>query len=248
VHHFELLHEEIGKWSQPPHEPTLTAQLDLAKQRQNLIYNEPRPMPDECSLIVGDFLNNLRSTLDHLVCQAVIAEGGTPGKHHAFPIARSKSAWASAIAKRKPDRPPGPLDGITRGSPAFNLLRDAQPYIGRDKAAAEAAPISVLATLNNTDKHRELHASTITMGDRFSLKIKANHRFIDGYLPPVGTPLQPNAEFGWVRIVLTDVDQTDMDYEFPVEVAFDGVPLSFFREMFGDVRALIIKFENLWGV
>jgi len=248
AHHFELLDVEIREWFQPPDQPTVTAETDLPNERYAVVYNEPRPKPTEWSLIAGDFLNNLRSTLEHLVCQVVLSEGGAPAHHHAFPIAITETAWVANVSKRDPKRGPGPLDGIAPTTAAFQLIGDAQPYIGRDKAAAQATPLASLARLNNTDKHRELNVSTLTMSDKFQITLDTDYRLLGGYLPLTGTPIEPNREFGWLSLDLLGVDKAQIKLEMPVEIAFDGVPIRVFRTMFEDVKAIVVAFENVLGV
>src|SRR5262245_29046488 len=93
AHHFELLHMQLRKWFEPPENPSVGAEADLMNERYSVVYYEPRPKPVEWGLIAGDYLHNLRGVLDHLVCQVVVSQGGTPTKHHAFPIALRESWW-----------------------------------------------------------------------------------------------------------------------------------------------------------
>jgi hypothetical protein len=248
VHHFELLDSAIQKWNEPPGNSTITAKPDLPNQRHALVYLEPRPKPLEWSLSAGDYLHNLRSSLEHLVCQVVVSEGGAPAHHHAFPITVTKKAWLDNVSNRDPKRGPGPLEGITPNSPAWVLIANAQPYVGRNKAAAQATPLATLARLNNIDKHRELNVSSVTMSDTFSLNVSAEYRLLGGYLPVTGTPIEPDIEFGWLRIELIGIDHAELHIEFPVEIAFDNVPLRDFRSMFEEVKALVVAFEDLLGV
>jgi hypothetical protein len=87
-----------------------------------------KPIPIKLSAILGDALNNMRSSLDHLVCRFVELHNGKVGKHHAFPIcsdAADYDTWVNQI-RRKKDRP-GPLDGIPAGGPERALIEEAQP-------------------------------------------------------------------------------------------------------------------------
>lgn len=51
-------------------------------------YRADRPPPDDdrWGLIAGDCVHNLRSALDHLAVQLVIANGGAAGNKTSFPI------------------------------------------------------------------------------------------------------------------------------------------------------------------
>ena len=49
--------------------------------------------PISWSVSFGEILYNLRSSLDHLVWQLVLANGQTPGRHNAFPITNDAQGW-----------------------------------------------------------------------------------------------------------------------------------------------------------
>jgi hypothetical protein len=195
-------------------------------------------------LIAGDFLNNLRSVLDHLVCQVVIAQGGTPAQNHAFPLAFTEDWWIENVSDRR-RRSPGPLEGIDPTSASWSLIADNQPYKGRSKAEAEATDLATLARLNNTDKHRELHVATLAMGKEFEITLDTEYRLRGGYLPPTGTPIEPNTPFGWLALDLIDAEKANLKLAFPVEVAFDGVPITRFRDLFEAVKSLVVAFEGI---
>jgi hypothetical protein len=86
------------------------------------------------------------------------------------------------------------------------------------------------------------------MSDKFQFSVTTNYRVLAGYLPPTGTPIEPNQQFGWLKLDLLGVDEAQINFNMATEVAFDGVPLTEFRAMFDDVKALIVAFENLLGV
>jgi hypothetical protein len=172
------LNSEYRAWFEPPENPSVGAEADPINQRYNVLYYEPRPRPVDWSLIAGDFLNNLRSVLDHLVCQVVISQGGAPGQNHAFPLAFTEEWWIENVANRR--RSPGPLEGIDPTSASWRLIADSQPYIGRSKAEAEATDLATLARLNNTDKHRELHVTTLAMGEKFEITLDTEYRLRGG--------------------------------------------------------------------
>src|SRR5271156_1341219 len=54
-------------------------------EHTTLCVENVQPVPDSITLIVGDAVHNLRSSLDHLAWQLVDAAGGTPGVHTYFP-------------------------------------------------------------------------------------------------------------------------------------------------------------------
>src|SRR5690349_1920178 len=56
------------------------------------VTNVQAPPPD-VGLIAGDAIHNLRSALDHLACQLVLANGNVPSRQTCFPIFDSESKY-----------------------------------------------------------------------------------------------------------------------------------------------------------
>ena len=56
-------------------------------------------IPVAWSVIVGEILYNMRSALDHLVWQLVLANSQTPGRHNEFPIAKDLQHWEGDKAR-----------------------------------------------------------------------------------------------------------------------------------------------------
>jgi hypothetical protein len=99
-------------------------------------------VPDEFLLIVGDALNNLRSSLDYIM-------RGICPKARKFPISKTKTELDAVIN-----------NGLKSKANASDALRDfilntIQPYEGGD-----AEVLWPLHDLNNIDKHRLLIAKT----------------------------------------------------------------------------------------
>jgi hypothetical protein len=114
------------------------------------------PIPIKLSMILGDALNNMRSSLDHLVGRFVELDGGKVERHHCFPICSDVVSFDRRVnqLRRKSDGP-GPLDGIPAGGPELALIRGAQPYHrGEDW---REHPLAVLNKMTNIDKHRDIH-------------------------------------------------------------------------------------------
>jgi hypothetical protein len=97
-------------------------------------------VPPEIQVVAGDVVHNLRSSLDHVANQLVVANGGTPvigPGGTTFPIVR-------------PGQEPRVAGGVS--PEAMNLIRQVQPQ----DYWLEEHPLSVLQHLWNMDKHREL--------------------------------------------------------------------------------------------
>ncbi len=107
----------------------------------------PRSIEQESTrwaVIVGEVVHQLRSSLDHLACQLVEANGGTVTKQTMFPILDSSKDYEAGIE--------GMLDGAS--VKAIRFVKALKPYNGGNQS------LFALHRLNIADKHRLL----ITVG------------------------------------------------------------------------------------
>jgi hypothetical protein len=98
-------------------------------------------LPPEIVTIVGDALHNLRSALDHLAYQLVVAAGGKPDINTAFPIAKSFESYMSPKGRLK-------VKGMRQD--AIKAIDAHKPYKGGNDTLWH------LHELNNIEKHRLL--------------------------------------------------------------------------------------------
>lgn len=85
--HLEALHKEIRPFLDSKPKPyRFVSKVDVETSRYVLHLIIERPPPLEWSLLVGDFVQNLRAALDHLIWQMIRANGQKPGGRSAFPI------------------------------------------------------------------------------------------------------------------------------------------------------------------
>jgi hypothetical protein len=103
-----------------------------------------RPVPPEIALITGDAVHNLRSALDHLIRQLLIANRKDPEEYprSAFPVWRSEADYEAGR--------PGDAEGISK--PALDILDRLKPYKGGNDALWRLRQLDVV------DKHRLLLA------------------------------------------------------------------------------------------
>jgi hypothetical protein len=116
--------------------------------------------PLTLSVIVGDLVHNLRSALDHLVWQFVIANGETPGKWNHFPACTDWNQWVERVVIPAHKGKNHALAGIDPLGEAWALIESMQPY---RRPNPQYAPVAVLESLWNVDKHQTLHASYVAM-------------------------------------------------------------------------------------
>lgn len=105
--------------------------------------NDLRP-PPRWGVIVGDVFHNLRSALDHLAWQLVLANGGKVGRHIQFPIFEEPHTVKEYEAKAA---------GMIKGSSdsAMRLVKGMHAYKG-----GKCPALCLVHALNNVDKHRAL--------------------------------------------------------------------------------------------
>ncbi len=102
------------------------------------------PIPDEIALFVGDCLQNLRTSLDYLIWELILAAGNTPGKKNQFPVCLAPKAFQDAQAA-------GRLQGVDPAAVA--LIESIQPY---HDGKPDATCLAILDVLTNINKHRHL--------------------------------------------------------------------------------------------
>ena len=115
--------------------------------KQVWVYRGETPnTPIRWSVIFGEILYNLRSALDHLVWQLVLANGQTPGRHSAFPITNHAQGWE----KIKDNL----LNGVS--SRHKSMIGYLQPYTGGINLPFDVSKLQFLDDLSNIEKHRYL--------------------------------------------------------------------------------------------
>lgn len=112
------------------------------------------PIPGRISLILGDCLQNLRSSLDYLVWELVSAANNAPGKHNMFPLCTTPEAFEDQVRRRHR------LDGLHPD--AVDEIRGLQPYqYGSD---FDHSTLWVLDDLCNINKHRRVLLTNLCCG------------------------------------------------------------------------------------
>src|SRR4051812_24006577 len=113
----DLVEEYVGG------EPyTIYSDYDPAPGWHTLRWQALREPPlERLGLVFGDMISNLRTTLDYLVWQLVLAAGQRPGRRTSFPVVRRAKDWQGPSraappgggrqggdrnAPRQPDHPP----------------------------------------------------------------------------------------------------------------------------------------------
>lgn len=142
--HLQALEGEALRYfaSQPGE---VVAEEEPETYRIVLKFNAKTPVPTSVPLILGDCIQNLRSSLDYLVWELVLAANETPDIKNMFPICSTQGAFQSQIARHR-------LRGVA--ADAVEEIERLQPYHYGQKW--ETSPIQVLDTFCNINKHRRL--------------------------------------------------------------------------------------------
>jgi len=152
---FDVLRAEIGDFldSDPgPHFSRGEFDADSWEWIERFHGREP---PLRWGVILGECVHNLRSALDHLICQVTLLDGGRMDDcaDTQFPIASKSEQQFENMADR---RLPACFSDKHRA-----MVKEPQPYHAGD--GADRHPLSLLADLSNADKHRVLNASVSFM-------------------------------------------------------------------------------------
>jgi hypothetical protein len=148
-----------------------------------LYLDSVREPPLRFGVLMGEFIHNLRSTLDHLVWQLALSGTDTPSNRLQFPIYTTEpKKWDSIAADR--------LNAVP--DEAVALIRQMQPFHADHP---EATALAVIQALSNEDKHRVI-LETVSISTEPAQKdfdVQANMDVEDDMEleMPVDVPLRP---------------------------------------------------------
>jgi hypothetical protein len=148
-HHLADLQEQVSRWLAEAPAPRFVVEVeDAGSVLVVRLVDVPRT-PAAWSLVLGDALHNLRSALDLLAWQAVIAGGATPGRRTAFPVFRDNhnQRGDKGVTTALRGAPPG-LVAAAQGLQPFSRCRPGQMVHGD--------PLWQLHRLDIEDKHHLL--------------------------------------------------------------------------------------------
>lgn len=191
------------------------------------------------SLIVGDFAQNLRAALDHLVWQLVVLNGRKPKGRTAFPILLTEPTTPASRKKWRSQ-----TLGIS--DEALAAIAAAQPY---NDSEPERHPLAVLHHLARVDRHRLILVSHTAIDDRRGdpeIQVGAIRDVeIAGHAElTVNKPLLDGAVVLRVPIKVTGPDpDIQIGGKFPFEIAFgDDMTTSMgLEQMLGFVNTLLVE-------
>ena len=149
--HLSELKAAIDRWGTAKDENNLFRIYHQPERGQMVLrHGEVAPNDPDWPLIVGDFAHNLRSALDHLVCQLAILNGNDISccDKTFFPICIGKPDFAKAEKMVKPLISPE----------AFTDIEALQPYKTANISGKQptSSTLWIISRLDILDKHRML--------------------------------------------------------------------------------------------
>lgn len=178
---------------------------------------------DDWAILIGEYIHNLRSALDHLVYELVRLETGHPppllGRTQ-FPI------FDREFDEKKPGKRKGFHSGakpmlVGVGDTARALIEREQPYKTGER---QSSPLWHLHELSNWDKHRTIH---LTHALSQSFTIEAPFPAVHFVHCRQAGPLKNGAILGGGMFALRDrplsewVDQVDVKFKFTADIGFE---------------------------
>ena len=192
---------------------SIVHEVHEAAEEQAWVYRGETPnVPIDWSVRLGEILYLLRSALDHLVWQLVLANGQEPGRHNGFPIVRNEEAWRRQARSE--------LRGVSQAD--VNSIRRLQPIDGGIGLPFDVFGLSRLHSLCNIDKHRHLILAIVGV---YGFCNRHNQPRFDG--SSSGRPLQGRGRLGKIekgRVVLCVNDAgRNFEPDFQINVRFKDI-------------------------
>lgn len=159
-HHLKTIKGEVAAFVAPNPDHFIS---DYDASRKQFVA-KPNPAlferQDGWSLVVGDCVHNLRSTLDHLAHQLVVLGGGVPRSGRggtAYPIYESGTGVKGGPRQVRIEAASGAV------APAVQTrIEELQPYKRSNPPVDDL--LWVLSELDNMDKHRQLATTAVALG------------------------------------------------------------------------------------
>jgi hypothetical protein len=224
--HISVLNNEIEEFRNA-HPVTTFAEFDGGHDYVVKV-RVPQTPDVRWGVILGDVIHNLRSALDHAVWE-LVQRNVRAGFRKTLSEAQESAIQYPICDTRKQFSDARVMPFLTTRQIAFS--RKYQPYLGK---WPEATPLSQLAWLSNTDKHRIVHGSHTaleTWESGYRLQVRSNddagHLMASKAVVAVGDRLQDGDAV--VRLTF-DVrgpnPEVEAEGEFASDIRFgDGRPI-----------------------
>ena len=217
--HIKNLNDEIAAFIEDNYQIVSKPDADPSTSIISIVGPDP---PLRFPVIVGEIVHQLRSSLDHVIWQLVLANGKLPNRNHQFPICDSSEKFEKARKRRN-------IRGITPA--AASLIEESQPYwqIRRGQRLA-SSKLRILREVNDTDKHRLMMIVVAQTGGEGATRLTIGSGAegdkspinIVGLGPPPKGPLQPTSEGAAFLTMQFEEPQPDVEVTgtVPIQIVF----------------------------
>jgi hypothetical protein len=140
------LEAEISTFVQP--DPYIIAGNVNHETKECIFVANAKTIPLRFSVLAGETIHHLRSSLDHLIWALALRRHAAPGRNIGFPICLTEEKFKAALKG-------GKIKGISGSAQA--IVERLQPYRNADwRNTVSDNPLRIIHEFNNTDKHRLL--------------------------------------------------------------------------------------------
>jgi hypothetical protein len=224
--HLTALYEQVNEFTAGPDTHAFSSEVEsetVTEQGREIVqvgYIKILREPDPAwGLVFGDFIQNLRAALDHLVWQMVILCGNKPTGDNQFPICSTGTRYWCARKSGAPSVRDRTLKGISEDYRAG--IDSVQPY--RNVGGPKNAPLDAIAHFSNADKHRVVQAAltfALTTDDSdVDISTTVDGAYTD--LERTVGPLHDGAQIVRAHHVVPDPDaKVQMHLKIPIAIGF----------------------------
>jgi len=208
--HYSAVVELINAWQRrSPHRLSFEKDADGRQRTARLVIHEE--IPRDVALGIGDCVHNLRSSLDHLVWAATVAQVPTPAdpRRIVFPICGDEGQWITEA--------PGSIGQLSTELQA--AIEDLQPFKRPDTLPMN--PLRLVSRLDDADRHRMLqpvlatdHAvGAVVPGRQFQLAANLDVPLVDGSAVARLTLEEPDidVQVDWILVVTPMLEHEPYD-------------------------------------
>lgn len=214
---------------------TIYSEYDLETGWHTLRWQPLREPPlERLGLLFGDMVSNLRTTLDYLVWQLVLAAGKRPGRRTGFPVVRRAKDWE--VQSRTA------LRGV---EPRWvEEIEARQPYHRTDRPSIH--PLAILDHVNNLNKHRFLPVALLSVEELDLLinvesargEVIESQDFLDRPITPHGELARFRVPSGvHLEVVVNQAPRCRLSFDDGLD--YDWHPI----ELVEWVRETVVEFE-----
>jgi hypothetical protein len=213
--HYDAMDDEIGGFHKAKLH-SLVREVEKDGLEHVAYLRMPNP-PDiaHWGLLLGDFVHNLRSALDHAVYElAARGSGQDPPPTHnllQFPIADDETKWEKALGRSQ-------LLGVPAA--AVDVIHAAQPYKRGDDLAVE--PLVLIRDNDVADKHRFVVPTLMNAAAMAIDGFNENVRPVSASAPAT---IRPIDGYEIARVVLAEPNvEADLNFKLKLVVTLRHAP------------------------